>query len=307
MQYIIVCFFVCLSCLSCASKDGKVSADKIETAIKAGEPVYYTDMTISGDLHLINPEEVAMSSPGRYTQYIQSALVFRNCTFTGKIIGSYKNPNGNMYAVTLFKNLFCEKCTFSGDVDMEGATISGYCNFLSCTFKKDARFNRTSFNQVCSYTKCIFEKVAGFQSCTYNQSTFFNESHFMSDCFFQNSYAYRDFTFSLAICDGYADFSSLSFYAPIFCNYAQFNKSVVFSESSFRAKTEFVGTKYVHAEYERCLFYAAAIFDKTIFTKDLILKGSKFMAGKPSTPSYKAASIDISDVEVVGAGKMSAF
>jgi hypothetical protein len=298
----------CFSLLSCSLKaDNKISSSKIQSSIQKGEEMNYEDMAITDDLHLIDLDAAVKTSPTVFDVSIKPALVFKNCTFSGMIIGSLKDNNKNTYSTTFLRSIYFENCTFDDDVNLEGATINGFCNFLNCTFKKGALFNRITFNSTVAITKCSFNQSAGFQYCTFMNNAFYNEDHFSDACFFQNSYFYREFTFNLVKCDGYADFSSANFYSNIYCNYAQFKKNFVASAGNFRGRTEFVSTKFFNAEFDGSIFSGPSIFEKAEFSEGFSLKDCKFLVAKPRTAGYKAGKIDVSGAEYGGLNKLSEF
>jgi hypothetical protein len=304
---LVICFAFCLTFYSCSSSaERKISADKIESSIRKGEDIYYDDVTITETLNLIDTDAAVKTTPVLNTIYVRSALVFRNCTFKGSIIGSMKGSAQSRYSTAFLKNLYFDNCTFDGEVNLEGATINGYCNFLNCTFKNGGLFNRVTFAGTVSFSKSTFMETGGFQQCTFMNSTFFNEAHFYAACFFQNSFFYRDFTFSLVSCDGYTDFTLANFYSNMFCNYAHFRKGLSFDDGSFRGRTEFVGSEFVKAEFDGSTFYVRSFFDKSTFSESLSLKDCRFLSRKPETTSYKAGKTDTSGVEVSGA-KMVEF
>jgi|GEM_PF-3397620 hypothetical protein len=308
MLRLIVCSLFCFSILSCTSSSSdKISGDAIQSSLQKGGDVNYDGYTITSDLDLIDPDAAVKVTPAGYNVYVKGALVFKNCIFTGKVTGNLKSNEQNTYSCVFLKSLYFENCTFEDVVDLEGATINGYCNFLNCNFKKDALFNRSTFNSTTAFTKCIFTQTAGFQSATFANNAFYNEAHFNQACFFQNSFFYREFTFNVVIADGYTDFSSVNFYSNVYCNYAQFHKDLVFNNGNFKGRTEFVGSKFETAEFDGSLFYGPAIFEKSDFAESLSLKDSKFLLAKPRTAGYKAAKIDISGVEVIGLGKLNEF
>ncbi|MCW3125646.1 MAG: pentapeptide repeat-containing protein [Bacteroidetes bacterium] len=303
---LIICFAFCFSFYSCSSiGDQKVSSEKLRAHLSLGEDVSYKGYTITGDFDLIDTGHAVAVSPVISDVYIRSAIVFRNCTFKGKLMAS-RRTGAQGYTATFGRTIFFEDCVFDDEVNFEGATVNGICNFLKCTFKKGGLFNRATFNGMASFTNCAFMEDAGFQQCSFAGNSYFNESHFYRAGFFQNSYFYREFTFNMVNCDGYMDFSLASFYSIANCNYAHFKKNAVFNDASFRGKTQFVGSEFVRAEYEGCLFYSRSNFDKSTFSESLTLKDAKFLSSRPQTTGYKASKLDISGAEVSGA-KMTEF
>lgn len=303
----LILFIFCLTFYSCSSSSKHAgSAGNIESAIKKGEDIDYDDVTITEPVLLIDTEAAVKTSPVLSTSYIRSGLVFRNCTFKGSIIASLKGSGQIGYYTTFLKSIFFDNCTFDEDVNLEGSYINGSCNFYNCTFKKSCLLSRTTFVGTVSFSKTTIMETAGFQQCTFMNSTLFNEAHFYQASFFQNSYFYRDFTFSLATCDGYADFSQDNFYSNMFCNYAHFKKGISLDDASFRGRTEFVGAEFAKAEFDGSTFYVMSFFDKSTFIGSLSLKDCKFLSRKPETTNYKAGTLDISGVEIAGA-KMSSF
>jgi uncharacterized protein YjbI with pentapeptide repeats len=303
----VICLVFCLAFYSCSSfSNSKAGADKIQSSLSKGDDIYYDDVIITESLNLIDTNAAVQTTPVLKAVYIHSAIVFKNCTFKGAIMGSLKGSNQASYSATFLKNLYFDNCVFEEDVNLEGATINGYCNFLNCTFKKAGLFNRTTFSSTVSFSKSTFMETGGFQQCTFMGSTFFNEAHFYDACFFQNSYFYRDFTFSLAACKGYTDFNQANFYSNMFCNYAHFSKGLSFNDSNFRGRTEFVGSEFMKAEFDGSTFYVRSFFDKSTFSENLSLKDCRFISRKPETTSYSAGKLDISGVEVSGA-KMVEF
>jgi hypothetical protein len=294
--------------LSCSSSDDKnIGGEKISNAIKNGDDIYYEDATISGDVNLIDLNNAVKAAPSQMTVYIKGALVFKNCTFKGMLIAALKDNAKNTYNTIFLKNLYFENCTFNDDVNLEGAAINGFCNFLNCTFNKEALFNRITFNQNAAFTKCVFQQTGGFQGCTFMNNAYFNEAHFGKACFFQNSYMYREFTFNLVMSDAYTDFSNTSFYSTIHCNYAQFHKDVIFGGASFRGRTEFIGSKFTNTDYTGGIFYGITLFDKSEFSGNLLLKDAKFLHSKPSTNGCKAGNVDLTGAQVAGTNAFTDF
>lgn len=295
------CVLLCLACYSCTSREGgKVNAADLRSTIGKGENLTLTGSTIAGDLVLADTTDAVSASAVQRISYVRGALVFHDCTFRGRIVGSIRSGQAT-YSTTLERSIFFDNCVFEDEVDLSSASIHGTCSFIQCTFKKPAQFNHAQFGGEVSFAGCTFLEDAGYQQSTFMSSVFFTEVHFERACSFQTAYFYRDATFNLASFDGYADFTQASFYSHLLANYTHSKKNMVLSECTFRGRAEFLSADWVRAEIENSTFYGRTLFDKGNFSQSLSLHGSRFMLQKPSTTGYKAAKLDISDAQVMGA------
>ncbi len=302
MRTRLLCIFAfCLACYSCSSRgDEKVNAADMVSAATKGENLTYSNTTFTGDMMLADSNTAVSASAVQAVSYVRGTLVFHDCKFTGRVMGSIK-AGQITYSTTLERSVYFDNCVFEGEVDFNSAAMQGACTFIKCTFKKPVQFNHALFSGEVSFAGCTFLEGAGFQQSTFMSSAFFSEAHFERECSFQNAYFYRDATFNLASFDGYADFTQASFYSHMLCNYTHSKKNMVLSECTFRGRAEFVSADWIRAEIENSTFYARTLFDKGNFSDSFSLHGSKFMTQKPSATGYKAGKTDISDAQVMGA------
>lgn len=300
MRYMI-CALLCLACYSCTSRGGeaRINASDLRGPLAKGENLVSTGGTITGDLLLADSTDALRASGVRHITYVRGALVFRDCTFRGRIAGSIRSAQAT-YSTTLERSIFFDNCVFEDEVNLSGATIQGSCTFSKCTFKKPAQFNQVQFGGEVSFAGSTFLEGASFQQSTFMSSAFFTEAHFERESSFQNSYFYRDATFNLASFDGYADFTQASFYSHMLANYTHSKKNMVLSECTFRGRAEFDSGDWVRAEIESSTFYGRTIFDKVTCTQSFSLHGSRFITQKPSANGYKADKLDISEAQAMG-------
>jgi hypothetical protein len=139
-----------------AGADGRVVlASRILEQIRAGDPVEYEGITITGDLDRDRLEDYLPSAnEALYYQenhtnlsekkkIVASLIRITNCTIKGRV--NFNNTR------------------FDRPIDLEGTRFEGHAGFRGAVFKEDAKLPNAQFCQYADFLGSIFGKHAYFQ------------------------------------------------------------------------------------------------------------------------------------------------
>jgi len=259
-----------------------IQASEINTKIKNQENILYKDVTIIGDINFLISEDKNLTTPFMENHYINSSILFHNCTFKGKVIAK-KNIEDIINISVFKKNTTFLNCTFQDTVNFSYSDFYGLVNFSESIFQELVNFEASSFNYKKNYfRKSRFEKPLRFNMVNVFGDIDFFESFFDDKVLFQLSKFKGNTNFGATKFNANADFSNTKFKDDVFFNYAEFYKTISFNNASFWERTEFLNVKFNFiSEFKDCLFYGKTKFEQSEIIGVFYFTSSIFYISNP--------------------------
>lgn len=250
------------------SSPSAVNASEILGKIERGEPVFYTDKIIEGDISLanLNLDEIRNAR----NEFSEAEVLS---------VGLSKNPKVVRSQISL------KNCLVKGDLDFSNALIQEPISFLGSTMLERVDFNGSRFNQNANFRVTRFNRSAYFLRSEFNSSADFVWSRFNQSAYFQKSRFNQYSYFRNSRFNQYADFSESRFNQSIDFRKSRFNQYANFGGSQFNQSADFSESRFnQHADFRWSQFQSDAIFSGTLnfadfnqakFSGELFLEGSK--------------------------------
>jgi uncharacterized protein YjbI with pentapeptide repeats len=209
------------------SPEGNVASVKAEVildCLRAGMPVNFDEVTVTGDLDLTD-----LGMDGQ-SPFIASALVISNAHFTGSVTAY----DGDMDTTLIFREqVDLRGSRFGGVVDFTGAVFSEFARFDKTTFESEAIFNQAVFHKGASFNRAVFQDTATFMM-TENQRGFeFMDAHFSGVANFYRFHSTQDPHQPADVL-----FSGVQFTGEVLFMEAAFDNQVHFNDVIFRRGAE---------------------------------------------------------------------
>ena len=262
-----------------------VKAETINKKITENQLVAYKNATITGDISLIDSISSVIETMESTRNYIESPIIFENCTFKGKIIGRINNGKIIRLA-SVGKNFSFVNCTFQDEIDLQQVDFQGQVMFIDCQFQKETTFAGSNFNFSHNFfSNCKFLNTISFASSRFIGSANFLKTEFTKSVF-QLSVFYSTAQFGATNFNDFTDFISCRFLSSVFFNYAEFQKEVDFSGSEFLSRTEFMNCKFNFlTKFEKSLFLKEFKLNKAEIKGVFTLSDVIFVTRKPEIES----------------------
>jgi len=173
-----------------ANAQTKVQASDIMAAMKNGETINYSNVTVTGVLDFTYMDEKSPDLPRRRSwwsnmgdntvnEVIEGKINFENVTFEDDVIAYFRNDRSEY--------------TFTADFEED-------VTFKNCKFEKDAMFKYSEFERNTSFSGSIFKDETTFKYAEFTTLADFSNTQFDEDAIFK----YTEF-------DSGVDFSSARF------------------------------------------------------------------------------------------------
>ncbi|NPA68921.1 MAG: hypothetical protein GXO50_09970 [Chlorobi bacterium] len=264
------------------SRSRIIEASVINKKIKKGEGIAYRNATIIGDIDFTGSNDASLITGNLIKHYVNSAIVFSNCTFKGKISAFEKHDKYNK--ITEFKKgaSFFD-CTFQDTVDFTSSEFKDIAVFSSSIFQKEVLFRAAYFgDKGLRFNKTRFIKNAKFNMLKTAGICNFSDAVFDGNVVFQLSEFEDPVYFNAARFNENSDFTKVKFNDDVFFNYAEFYKTIRFSSSGFRARTEFIKTEFnLISEFKNSLFYGEVKFKDAKISGIITFENSIFFISDP--------------------------
>ena len=171
----VLSFFLTAFGAFAASAQQTVSASDIMDAIKKGEDVNYSNVTVTGILDFTFMEEKEGDLPRRrrwwrdggdntVNEEIQSKVTFNNVTFQDDVIAYFHNDR--------------TEDTFTADFEQA-------VKFENCNFKRDAMFKYSVFERGAIFSGTQFNGESTFKYAEFEEEADFSKSFFGDDAIFK--------------------------------------------------------------------------------------------------------------------------
>ncbi|MFW5799810.1 MAG: pentapeptide repeat-containing protein [Spirochaetota bacterium] len=277
--------------MSDENKLTKLSPVEIIYKIDKDNNIYYENAEIFDDLDFTTVKDTAQTNTNTYRSYVNSSLVFKNCTFDGEVKSSKYSGNVRNYT-TFQRDIIFINCCFKKNVNFEASFIQGSSIFIECEFSEKlifsyARFGQSPVNFANSLFKGLvdfsFIQTGGevnFKDTQFQGSANFFNSIFLSRLYFMRSIFQANSTFEFSLFNGISDFSLSEFYGKADFKKAQFNGHSYFKEVIFNDTTDFWQALFLgRVDFKEAQFDKLAYFEHVRFLGDAdfnyaVFKGS---------------------------------
>ena len=244
-----------------------LAAQDLLAQIRAGEPVDYNNVTITGRLDLGQlPGPVGQAVRITNSRFLgpvrmdgatfAEALDLRGCAFQGNVsfvrsrfLGDAKFSGAKFADIANFADSYFGGLTsfigtrFLEDTSFANAEFNGDAIFLDCVFSKDVDFDYAKFLRSGSFRNANFEDVRFFETQFAGQVTFravsflgnatFAATRFESDVVFRDARFLMGSTFGLSGFGGLADFGNVDFGETAFMGGVKFADLAYFVNARF--------------------------------------------------------------------------
>lgn len=235
--------------VGCNVSDGVcriVSAAEIMGKIRAGEPVMYENVFVSGDINLSRIGKPVVSPIKIVNSTINGSLRINGVEFMGPL-----NLSGTVFS----GDVVARGASFRSDVSFADAHLLRVAEFTLTKFGGVANFVGTNFHGPLSMSYAQFSKVGSFEGAAFWNHADFSNAQFMDDTSFERVHFLRSASFEFA-----------RFYQLV-----SFWRSVFHGEASF-ANSEFSGT----ANFMSVRFDENAVFMGSRFSHDVTFSAARF-------------------------------
>lgn len=218
----VACLFFLFIALQVQAQNS-INASEVLALLDAGKEVSIENTTIQGDLNftqLANKEKDTRERWGgneNYLAHVRNTVSFRNCTFTGKVLGYYRiEGQRRRDKDQLFNVDFHEAVTFQ-----------------NCKFNKEVNFKYTEFVQGASFAQSAFRQEALFKYTEFAATTDFSDVTIGG----ASTFKYTEFPAGVT-------FANTTFGGNAIFKYTQFPAGVNFSSAKFQQKADFKYTEF---------------------------------------------------------------
>lgn len=248
----------CAACTKANSTSKTVSASRVIETIRKREMVQLENMTIEGNLDFTTLATYPETA-GRRKAVIESPVFFKNCVFTGKVLG-FSQQNGQTTLCDFRKNLSFLNCTFTAEVNFQSVTVAGLACFSKSQFNRLATFEGARFRSEAYFDNVFFTREARFQSAYFGKMANFWKSVWAGTTYFQSAVFAEDTQFNLAEFRANLDFSLCTSYGLLTFNFAQLAGRGIFDTCRFKNTVDFSGTTLNEASFKEAFFDTKATF-----------------------------------------------
>jgi len=283
---------------SCASGNVPPKKESIEDLIKAGENVFFQDMTFDDDIDFTQFERNLISD-GVYQVRIISSVTFQNCTFNGTVT-AYRKDKDNALIITNFQsNLSFIGCVFKNDVSFRAASIQGRTDFTESSFLKTASFEECTFFQNAYFRASTYHEELRFQNAVFMQKANFLKAEFDVTASFQLAIFHSEAQFSSTKFMGYADFGLINCQGNFFANYAEFANRAIFNNGIFYGQADLLNISFQKCELKNCKFFGEARLLKSTAEDRMEVDNSFFMFGIPDLSSFEKEKLSLDGIKTL--------
>lgn len=294
MRYILI-FLVIAFNTTCANSNLTKQDSKLEDMIRAGEDVFYENLTFNDDIDFTKLLQPNLISEGIYQVRIISSITFKNCTFNGKVIAYDRDENRTVLAF-FQSNLSFIGCTFKEAASFRAASILGRADFTGTSFLKTSSFEECTFFENAYFRKSVYHEELRFQNAFFMQKANFLDAQFDNTASFQGSTFNAEAQFSATRFGGYTDFTLVSWNQDCFFNYAQFEDRAFYNSSDFKGDADFLKIRFTFCEIKNCRFFGRTRFTESTAEKGIDFENDFFLLGQPDFDSFDEELINTAGI-----------
>ncbi|UFH56967.1 pentapeptide repeat-containing protein [Spirosoma sp. KNUC1025] len=294
--------FSCVACTTSATSSSKnVSAASVVETIKKQEPVLLENVTIDGDLDFTTLTTYPETANTRKA-VIDSPIFFKNCVFTGKVLG-FSQRNGQTTLCDFRKNLTFLNCKFNEAINFQSVTVAGIGCFSNSQFNRAVSFEGAYFDAEAYFDNTFFTQETHFQTVHFGRGVNFWKSVWAGVSYFQGAAFAGDAQFNLAEFRANLDFSLCTSHGLLNFNYAQFVGRSIFDNCRFKNAVDFGGANLKEASLKEAFFEAKASFADVTCGR-ISFENALFLSQKPvlTFAAPQPTEINLTGARQVAAG-----
>jgi hypothetical protein len=294
--------FVAVAAISAAQSHGDgrevVQASEILGKIERGEPVFYFNKIIEGNLSLGNLKLPEIQTAGHEIHTangwvtitkddIQIDIGKINRIKIGDMVFLYPPYYANTEYIKVVRSMILLfNCLINDDMDFSNAQFLDSVFFVQCELSEKANFDNSQFNQPAIFYRTNFNQPVDFHESNFNRNVSFSRSSFNQSVDFQGSNFNQSTDFSKAKFNQSAYFESVQFSEltsfklakfghDAYFWQARFNQSAGFPSAQFNGITNFGAAQFGKDANFDWSYLNSADFNQTVVQGDLSLKGSR--------------------------------
>ena len=167
-----------------------VDAADIMEAMKKGEDIAYSNVTITGVLDFTYMDEKKEDLPVRrrwwrnggsntVNEVIESKISFKNVTFEDDVLAYYHDDRSEYTFTADFENdVIFENCTFKRDAMFKYSEFERMASFEGSTFDDETTFKYAEFEEKVSFASTTFDEDAIFKYTKFRDGVSFEKARF---------------------------------------------------------------------------------------------------------------------------------
>lgn len=242
------------------NNNDQISSKEILSQIDNGENIYYEDMTITGDLDFSQSLNTAKLGKNTYIVNINSVIVFKNCEFTGNVLGVHTDANDSRYYVRFNRSVSFSNSEIKGEINFYRTIFNGKVDFSNSRFNRKILLKDAVFKEQVNLKSAVFESEADFRTIEFYSRAIFSSSIFKDNTIFLASKFNHTAEF-----DGSQFHKGVDFYRAVFgeayFGYAKINGLLNGSETSFSFVADFGGSSIASADFTKADFRGKVSFE----------------------------------------------
>lgn len=270
----------CVACTATATSSTKnISAASIIETIKKQEPILLENRTVEGDLNFTTLGSYPETESIRKV-VIESSIFFKNCVFTGKVLG-FSQRDGQTMLCDFRKNLSFVNCKFNGETNFQSISVAGISCFSKSQFNRIVSFEGARFGSEAYFDNSLFAQEAHFQTAYFGKMASFWKSTWAVTSYFQGAIFNSDAQFNLADFRANLDFSLCTSYGLLNFTYATFTGRSIFDNCRFKNAVDFNSTTLKEASFKEAFFDTKASF-VSVKSGSISFENAFFLSLKPT-------------------------
>ena len=190
LKTVMLSFFLMAFCALTASAQNTVSSSEIMDAIKRGEDVNYSNVTVTGVLDFTFMDEKEGDLPRRrlwwrnggsnkVNEEIESSITFSNVIFQDHVIAYYHNDRTEYtFTADFEKPVRFENCDFKRDAMFKYSIFERGAIFSGTQFNGESTFKYAEFDEGADFSNSFFDDDAIFKYTKFRDGVSFNSARF---------------------------------------------------------------------------------------------------------------------------------
>lgn len=220
-----------------------VNTKHLLDSLQQGKDCYIVDKTINDKIDFTTINTINNTYTGEQNSYINSTIIFVNCTFTQPLTGILEEKEHH-YLCSFQKEVKFINCIFQKEVNLRACKFEQGFWAEKCTFHQPFIAEGAFFAKTCTLDESIFKQDARMQGITVLSNFRADKAIFEGAAFFQDADFRAKIWFAICNFKKYADFVGATFNNKTAFNYTIFEDKANFGDSFFKHFAEFVNVKF---------------------------------------------------------------